>query len=146
MAHLAICNTCGKINTVTYQCVFEAEIKSILELFIGNLDEIIETQGTFRSLERFSLCYLLDCAILSRQINFPVPILWSLKNWMHFSPVIMFSTTIWSSTPQEVVTAQSYFYSIVPRSPSLPYIPWRMPSFYALSKLVERLFLFLNSA
>lgn len=53
MAHLAICNTCGKINTVTNQCVFEAEIKSILELFIGNLDEIIETQGTFRSLEGF---------------------------------------------------------------------------------------------
>ncbi len=50
---LAISNTCCKINSITYQGIFETKVEGILKLFICNIDKIIKTLWAIRSLERF---------------------------------------------------------------------------------------------
>ena len=49
---LAISNTCCKINSITYQGIFETKVEGILKLFICNIDKIIETLWAIRSLKR----------------------------------------------------------------------------------------------
>lgn len=59
----------------------------------------------------------LHTSIFSSRMKLPCPILFFLRNSMHFLPVSIVSTTMWSKLPQAVEMATSYWLSIAPRSP-----------------------------